>query len=131
MSSERIVLDSNVLIWLFYDWDSLHTEAKALVTLHKDSTFIVTYPVVQEVSSIFTYRFWKKEADRFIEFLKTTHNIILINNDIYEDIDLFLWVDLKISFTDVSLIWAAIKYNADLATFDKQLLKLYNTLINK
>jgi len=123
--NKKIVLDSNIFIWAFCESDSLHQEAIWLFNLYNDNIFIVSYPVVQEVCSIFSIRFWKDKADNFIKFLKTTENIILVNNDIINDMDMYLKYNDKISFTDISLISTAKLYSADLITFDKQLLKLY------
>ena len=130
METNKIVIDSNIFIWAFCENDSLHKEAINLLKYHENSIFIIPYPVVQEVCSIFSYRFWKKQADNFIKFLQTTENILLVNNDINHDINFFLKFKEKISFTDISLIWTAVKYSADLATFDKQLLKLYKKYIS-
>ena len=126
MENNKIyVLDSNIFIWAFYENDSLHELSIKILNKIKDSKIITPYCVVQEVCSIFSYRFWKEKADDFLKFLLETENIELINNDILDEIDFYLWFKNKISFTDLSLILISKKYWADLLTFDKQLLKLY------
>lgn len=125
-NKNRYVLDSNIFVWAFYELDSLHEESMAILMVIKDNQIIVPYCVVQEVSSILAYKFWKKEADNFLNFLINTESIKLVNNDILDEIDFYISFDDKISFTDLSLILVAQKYWAELLTFDKQLLKIYN-----
>jgi len=124
-SKKVYVLDSNIFIWAFYEDDSLHELSIKLLSEIQNSKIIVPYCVVQEVSSIFSYRFWKQKADDFLKFLLETDNIELINNDILGEINFYLSFQDSISFTDLSLIYIAQKFSAELLTFDKQLLKLY------
>lgn len=124
-SKKIYVLDSNVFIWAFYEDDSLHELSIQLLSEIKDSKIIVPYCVVQEVCSIFSYRFWKQKADDFLHFLLETDNIELINNDILDELNFYLSFQENLSFTDLSLILISQKYSAELLTFDKQLLKLY------
>lgn len=119
------VLDSNVFVWAFYEDDSLHELSIKLLGEIKDSKIVVPYCVVQEVCSIFAYRFWKQKADDFLNFLLETDNIELVNNDILDEMHFYLSFQDKISFTDLSLILISQKFSAELLTFDKQLLKLY------
>ncbi len=119
------VLDSNIFVWAFYEDDSLHELSVQLLHEIKDARIIVPYCVVQEVSSIFSYRFGKQKADNFLHFLLETDSIELINNDILDEVNFYLSFEDKISFTDLSLILISQKFSAELLTFDKQLLKLY------
>ncbi|OIP53322.1 hypothetical protein AUK10_02465 [Candidatus Gracilibacteria bacterium CG2_30_37_12] len=124
-SKKVYVLDSNIFIGAFYEDDSLHELSIKLLSEIQNSKIIVPYCVVQEVSSIFSYRFGKQKADDFLKFLLETDNIELINNDILGEINFYLSFQDSISFTDLSLIYIAQKFSAELLTFDKQLLKLY------
>ncbi|MDD5197885.1 MAG: type II toxin-antitoxin system VapC family toxin [Candidatus Gracilibacteria bacterium] len=124
-SKKIYVLDSNVFIGAFYEDDSLHELSIQLLSEIKDSKIIVPYCVVQEVCSIFSYRFGKQKADDFLHFLLETDNIELINNDILDELNFYLSFQENLSFTDLSLILISQKYSAELLTFDKQLLKLY------
>jgi len=125
MENKRYVIDSNVFIWAFFEDDSLHDLSIEIFRNLNNSKIIVPYCVVQEVSSIFSYRFWKEKADDFLKFLLETDNIEIVNNDVLSEIEFYLWFRNKISFTDLSLILISKKYFAELITFDKQLLKLY------
>lgn len=119
------ILDSNIFIWAFYEDDSLHELSIDILDKVKDYKIIVPYCVVQEVSSILSYRFWKEKANDFLRFLLETENIEMVNNDVLDEVDFYLSFKDKISFTDLSLILISKKYLAELLTFDKQLLKLY------
>ncbi|MDP2104186.1 MAG: type II toxin-antitoxin system VapC family toxin [Candidatus Gracilibacteria bacterium] len=120
------VLDSNVFVGAFYEDDSLHELSVKLLDEVKDAKIIVPYCVVQEVTSIFAYRFGKTKADDFLRFLLETDNIELVNNDVLGEIDFYLGFKENLSFTDLSLILTAEKYSAELLTLDKKLLKLSN-----
>jgi len=124
-NKKTYVLDSNIFIGAFYEDDSLHELSVKLLYEIKDAKIIVPYCVVQEVSSIFSYRFWKQKADNFLHFLLETENIELINNDVLDEVNFYLSFSDTISFTDLSLILISQKFSAELLTFDKQLLKLY------
>lgn len=124
-SSKAYVLDSNVFIGAFYENDSLHEVSIALLGEIEHSKIIVPYCVIQEVCSIFSYRFGKQKADDFLHFLLETENIDLVNNDVLDEVHFYLSFEDKISFTDLSLILISEKYSAELITFDEQLLKLY------
>ncbi len=125
MENKIFILDSNVFVWAFYEWDSLHNESIMILESIWNAKIIVPYCVVQEVSSIFSYRFWKNKADDFLNFLLETQNIEFVNNDCLDEINFYLSYKDKISFTDLSLLLLSRKYSAELITFDKQLLKLY------
>ena len=56
-NKKTYVLDSNIFIGAFYEDDSLHELSVKLLYEIKDAKIIVPYCVVQEVSSIFSYRF--------------------------------------------------------------------------
>ncbi len=124
-SNKTYILDSNIFIGAFYEDDSLHEVSLEVLRKVRYSRIIVPYCVVQEVCSIFSYRFWKQKANDFLRFLSETENIELVNNDVLDEIDFYLWFEEKMSFTDISLLLISRKYSAELLTFDKQLLKLY------
>lgn len=53
-------------------------------------------------------------------------NIFIVNNDALTEIQFFKkFKKTKISFTDISLLYLAEKYQALLFSFDKQLIKIY------
>ncbi|MDD5770525.1 MAG: PIN domain-containing protein [Candidatus Gracilibacteria bacterium] len=120
------VLDSNVFIGAFFEGDSLHELSLDIFKEIQGNKIILPYCIVQEVCSIFAYRFGKQKADNFIKFILNTENIELINNDVLDEVNFYVKFKDKISFTDLSLLLISEKYGATLVTFDKQLLKLYS-----
>ena len=122
----KIILDSNIFVAFYFENDSLHNDALKIMQEIVDFTIILPYCVIQEVSTILTYRIWKHAADTFLEDIKLASNIILVDNNLTEEIDFFGKIKNKISFTDVSLIHLSLKFNALLITFDKQLLSIAN-----
>jgi len=129
MENKSIVIDSNVFYASLNIEDSLHEKSLKLLEEISESIFIVPYSVLSEVSTLLSYRQWKEKANEFIQTLKNTDNIFIVSNSLDDDIELFLEIDKKISFTDISLISICKKYNAHLATFDKQLISIYKKII--
>ena len=129
MQNRSVVIDSNVFYASLNIEDSLHSKSLELLENLSESIFIIPYSILSEVSTLLSYRQWKKKADEFIKTLKDTDNVFIVSNSIDDDIGLFLEVDTKISFTDISLISICKKYNASLATFDKQLAGIYKKII--
>ena len=129
MENKSIVIDSNVFYASLNKEDTLHLQSLVLLEKISDNFFIVPYSVLSEVSTLLSYRQWKKQADLFINTIKNTKNIFIVSNSVDDDIELFLEIDSKVSFTDISVISICKKYNADLATFDKQLKWIYNKII--
>jgi len=128
MKNRNIVIDTNIFYAVLNDKDSLHIQASKLLEKMSEHILIVPYSVISETSTLLTYRQWKKKADDFVSSLRNTKNIFIVSNSMDDEINLFLEVETKISFTDISLIAVSKKYNAELATFDKQLLQLYKKL---
>lgn len=125
MAKDRQILDSNIFIAFYFRGDTLHQEAIKLVKSLNNCEILVPYCVIQEVTTILTYRLGKKVADNFIDDISNAHNCFLIDNNIYEEIIFFRKTNKKLSFTDLSLIFLAKKYKAPLITFDKQLRNFY------
>lgn len=121
MAKDRQILDSNIFIALYFKSDTLHQDAIELMKSLNDCEIFVPYCVIQEVTTILTYRLGKKTADNFIDDISNANNCFLIDNNIYEEMIFFRKTNKKLSFTDLSLIFLAKKYKASLITFDKQL----------
>ena len=129
MKNKKIVVDSNIFYAILNKDDSLHNDANKLFEEISKNIIIVPYSVLSEVSTLLCYRQWKRKADEFIKMLQESDNVFIVSNFLNDDIDNFLLVDSKISFTDISLISICKEYNALLASFDKQLLKIYKKIL--
>jgi predicted nucleic acid-binding protein len=55
-NKERYIIDSNIFYALFVSDDTLHDDAVALFATLDDAELIVTYGVIQEVTTLLTYR---------------------------------------------------------------------------
>lgn len=47
MENKIFILDSNVFVWAFYEWDSLHNESIMILESIWNAKIIVPYCVVQ------------------------------------------------------------------------------------
>ena len=83
------------------------------------------YCVILEVCTILTNKADKKLADQFLQDVLDSDNIAVINDDVTSGINHFLSTSERLSFTDISLLLLSDQLNAELITFDEQLLKLY------
>lgn len=131
MNYNKITIDSCVYIALYNSSDSFHKEALHIFEFYKDSLILLSNYVIQEVSTVLTYRFWKEVADIFLDDILNSNNILLIQSDINEEIKFFKSIKSKISFTDISVLYLSIKQDSFLVTFDKQLLNLYKKYSTK
>ncbi|MDP4007920.1 MAG: PIN domain-containing protein [Candidatus Peregrinibacteria bacterium] len=125
MAKNKIILDSNIFIAFYYKEDSLHEEALSLLSSLDDYEIIIPYCVIQEVSTILTYKLGKKVADDFLNDIQNADTTLIINNDVQSEIEFFKTIKANLSFTDLALLHLSQKYDATLLTFDQQLLKLY------
>lgn len=124
MAKNKHILDSNIFIALYFKDDTLHEEAIKLLESLNECEILIPYCVIQEVATVLAYKLGKKVADNFIEDISNSNNCFLIDNNLYEEITFFRKTNKKLSFTDISLIFLAQKYQATLITFDRQLRNL-------
>ncbi len=89
------------------------------------SKVVLPYCVINKVSTVLTYKWWKNISNSFLEFIKNNNDIFIENDDINKEIDFYMKVNNKISFTDMAVIRIALNYTLDLVTFDKQMISTY------
>jgi predicted nucleic acid-binding protein len=78
-NKERYIIDSNIFYALFVADDTLHDDAIALCVTLDDAELIVTYGVIQEVTTLLTYRKGKNVADAFVQHLLDAGNVMLFS----------------------------------------------------
>jgi hypothetical protein len=78
-NKERYIVDSNIFYALFVSDDTLHDDAMALFAIIDTAELIVTYGVIQEVTTLLTYRKGKKIADGFVQHLLDAGNVMLFS----------------------------------------------------
>ena len=124
MEKNNLVLDSSVLISFYNDNEESHSLAVEILKKSQNHTIVLHPYVIQEVTTILSYRFGLEMAMGFLSDLPRAENVFMPAVDIIGDIDYFQKLRRKISFTDSSLIRLAKGLNAELVTFDKQMMSL-------
>ncbi len=125
MEPNRVVLDSSVILAFYSEIDAFHTKAvQAAGELERAITIVHPY-VIQEVTTLLTYRLGVETARQFLEDIRNSDNVLVPEVDAEGDMAYFLRVNRKISFTDTALVRLAEEMNASLFTFDRQMLVLF------
>lgn len=119
--TERVVLDSSVILAFYNEIDQFHAEAVQAVDRLEQAVSIVHPYVIQEVATLLTYRLGVEAARNFIEDMRSSDNVLIPAVNAEKDMAYFLRVNRKISFTDTALVRIAEEMNASLLTFDRQL----------
>lgn len=128
MENKSFVIDSNVFIAFYDEADSNNSLAKsALKELSKGQLIVHPY-VIQEVSTILTYRFGLAMAKKFISDIKKSDNIVIPFVNVAGDMEFFISISKKIAFTDAALIALSKESNTALLTFDKQMIRIAKSL---
>ncbi|MDP2090510.1 MAG: PIN domain-containing protein [Candidatus Gracilibacteria bacterium] len=122
------IIDSSVWVSLFLDFDINHIESKQIFEKLGNSKIVLPYCVINEVSSVLTYKGSKDISNNFLRFIKNNNDIFIENDNIFEEIDFFIENNSKVSFTDLAVIKIAKDYLLDLITFDKQMANIYKRM---
>ena len=123
--TDRVVLDSSVILAFYSEIDQFHAEAVRAVGDLEQRISIVHPYVIQEVATLLTYRLGVEAAGQFLDDIRSATNVLIPAVDVEKDIAYFLRVNRKISFTDIALIRLAEEMEASLFTFDRQLRALF------
>lgn len=125
MEPEKFVIDSNIFVAFYYGADVNHANAvKVLADL--ETKILIVHPyVIQETATVLAYKAGRKLAVLFLDDLSKSVNIIIPFVHIEEDIKSFQNTSKKISFTDSALVGLTKLMNAQLVTFDRQLLRSF------
>lgn len=114
------LVDSSVWVALFLDFDTQHEKARRVIE-KLEGTIYVPYCVIAEVVTVLAYKHSKQLADNFILYVRDNRDIKIINDDALYEMDFYMSMAEKLSFTDVALIFLSRKVDAELVTFDKQI----------
>ncbi len=124
MEKSNVVIDSSILIALYNSDDTQHTNALSVFERLPNHLVILHPYVVQEVSTVLTYRAGLPRAQEFLSDIPNSENTFMPAVDVRSDIEYFKKLNKKISFTDSALIRLAKELGAELVTFDKQMMSL-------
>jgi len=126
-SNNLVVVDSSVLVAFYIKADVQHENAVAVLTGVMNSTLLIHPFVIQETATVITYKVGKETANKFLQDIKEADNAIITPLHIDRDSTVFLQTTRKLSFTDVALINLAYRENAQLLTFDEQMIAVAKT----
>ncbi len=124
MESESFVVDSNVFIAFYNQNDTQHIDALRLMGELQSATLVVHPYVLQEVSTVLTYRFGFETAKKFLSDIATAENVIIPPINVRSEIERFHLLGKNMSFADVAIINLAEQMAIRLLTFDRQILSV-------
>lgn len=120
----KYIFDSSFLIALCIKEDPNYQKAvDTLKTIFSDATFYINELTYTELLTVATYKRWFDFIYTIKSFLEDS-NTFFINSWNFEYIRFFEALEKKISVVDVSILYDSIKYNCEVLSFDKELLKL-------
>jgi len=120
----KYIFDSSFLISLYLKEDSNHEKALKLFSkLNENSIFYINEIILIELLTVITYKKWFKYVKEMKSIINDL-NTIIINSWNSEYINYFEYIWKKISIADCSVLYDAIKFDCDILSFDKDLLKL-------
>ena len=128
MESNFLVIDSSVIIAAYDTKDTLHERALKIIGRSADKIFYLHPYVIQEVVTVFSYRFGSASAIAFIASLGRSDNVFILSPFVQEEMDFFVKLNKKISFTDATLIKIATEKKIPVLTFDKQIISILKKL---
>lgn len=128
MESDFVILDSSAIIAYYNTEDPNHTESVRISETFRDKRAVLHPFVIQEVATVFTYRFGHLEAVRFFADIRGTESVMIPTVQIEKDIAFFEQAGKKMSFADLALVRLSREMRAPLFTFDKQILSLLRNM---
>ena len=104
MEFKKFVIDSNIFVAFYYQDDESHKQALEILKDLDDKLLIVHPYVIQETATVLAYKLGQAAAVQFLSDVKTAENILIPAVNVKEDIQSFIEVGKKLSFTDTALI---------------------------
>lgn len=118
------IIDSSVYCARFLYEDANHLKAKTLLE-GIDGKIYIPYIVFAETVTVLTYKHSKERANEFTDFILSDRRFVLIEADISSEIAFWRSIDKNLGYVDITLSYVALKFNAELLTFDDAMMKLY------
>jgi len=122
------IFDTSFLISLLDIDDINHKKALDFISdleiWSNKNKFFINEIILNETYTVLNYKKWFDFLEKFDDFLDQIEIIYLSwNNDEY--ISFFKLLSWKISVADSSVLYDSLKYNQEMLTFDKQMIKIY------
>ena len=115
------ILDSNIWIAFFVEYDSNHQKSKSIIKKLNGNNIFITEYIILEVSTVILNKVNREKASDFLEYI-LNHNQV----DLLQDDKIFIQTAQKfkeqlgnLSFVDTSLLCLSKKYQ--IISFDKKL----------
>lgn len=118
-----LLIDSSVWVALFLDFDTQHGRAVRLFARVREPIY-VPYCVIAEVTTVLAYKHSKEQADLFLQYIESAHDIVIFDDNADDEICFYETLVQRISFTDGALLLLARQRKARLITFDTQLKRI-------
>ena len=120
----RYIFDSSFLLSLHLLEDVNHEKAvEIFASLPEDAVFYMNELTYVELLTVMTYKKWFKFVRNMRDFISDS-NTFFVNSGNFEYIRYFEALSKKISVVDVSILYDALKYDCEILSFDKEILRL-------
>ena len=132
--NNSVILDSSFIIAIYSEIDSQHNKALEFNLKLLNKRIFVTSGVVHEVCNFLFYKIKSPElANKFIGGIVSSKDIKVLESNSYLELINFTNnnKDLKLSYTDISLLFYESFYGYELVTFDQNLLKVREKFYKK
>lgn len=113
-----------MFVAFYSETDVHHADAVQFFSNANEATLIVHPYVIQETTSVLCYKLGYNVAVPFLDHILKATNTFILPVTVADDINGFLGLQKKVSLTDSTLIRLAKVSQAELVTFDKQMLAL-------
>ena len=124
---KSFIFDTSFLISLLDIDDINHTKALDIISdleiWNYTNKFFISDIILNETYTVLNYKKWFKFLEKFEDFLDQIEVIYFSwNNEEY--LSFFKMILWKISVADSSVLYDSFKYNLDILSFDKEMIKL-------
>ncbi len=124
---QQLLVDSSFFVSIFLDNDVNHIKSLDFINNWK-YIYYVTQRVIEETSTVITYKRSKMQSNYFFDFIKNDDRILILEDNHNDEIEFYNKLEYKISFIDSSLIFQSMKFNIPILSYDKELLNISKLL---
>jgi predicted nucleic acid-binding protein len=121
------VIDSSIYCARFLLEDTNHNHARELIA-SIEGKILLPYIVFAETNTVLTYKHSKERAHEFTNFILSDDRFVLTYADMTSEIYFWKSIDKKLSYVDIVLSFVAFQNDAELLSFDDDMMKLYKQI---
>lgn len=123
------LFDTSVWVALFLENDAHHDEALRIWREFQESV-LLPYIVVAETASVLTYKHFKQQANKFLQFISESPRIVPYQNQFRPEAEFFMRFNRRLSFADYAVLYISRAENCPLVTFDSQMRSVFRGMGN-